>query len=305
MATFPQITVFTPTYNRKNKLMRAYESLKAQSSSNFIWQIIDDGSTDGTDNIVEKWIKEDQVPIEYFKVKNNGKAAAYNTSLDYCYTPYWICLDSDDTFVHDGIEKLTNKIPFLDEDSELYGLIGLRYNFEGQPMQKQNIPEELHKTTQLELRFKFSIPPEYYQLYKVEVIKKYKYPIIYGEKYFPLSYIPNIIDQKYKMITSNDEIMRIEYQDDGITKNKNRLIWNNPVGYTMFKHQMSILVPNFKYRLISFISYNSVSIISRKRFDYDKKTDRLMAVLTFPLGAIDYFLRFKLNMNFKIEKVNS
>ena len=59
------LTVFTPTYNRAHTLGRVYESLCAQTSSDFEWLIVDDGSTDNTHNLVTGWIAEDIIPILY------------------------------------------------------------------------------------------------------------------------------------------------------------------------------------------------------------------------------------------------
>lgn len=61
----PTLTIFTPTFNRAHTLHLCYESLKRQTCKDFKWMIIDDGSTDGTKEIVEKWKKEDVVPIHY------------------------------------------------------------------------------------------------------------------------------------------------------------------------------------------------------------------------------------------------
>ena len=47
-----RITVFTPTYNRAKSIHRVYESLLEQTYKNFIWLIIDDGSTDNTKEII-------------------------------------------------------------------------------------------------------------------------------------------------------------------------------------------------------------------------------------------------------------
>ena len=52
------LTVFTPTYNRAHTLPRTYESLRNQDCYCFEWLIIDDGSTDGTDKLVETWMAE-------------------------------------------------------------------------------------------------------------------------------------------------------------------------------------------------------------------------------------------------------
>ena len=61
----PTLTVFTPTYNRAHTIRLCYESLLRQSSSDFKWLIIDDGSTDFTRNSVRNWIEEDKILIEY------------------------------------------------------------------------------------------------------------------------------------------------------------------------------------------------------------------------------------------------
>ena len=53
----PLITVFTPTYNRAHLLTRLHESLKAQTCQDFEWIIVDDGSTDDTEDIVSSWLR--------------------------------------------------------------------------------------------------------------------------------------------------------------------------------------------------------------------------------------------------------
>ena len=57
------LTVFTPTFNRAYTLHKCYESLKRQSSKDFVWLIIDDGSSDNTKEIVYKWINENEIEI--------------------------------------------------------------------------------------------------------------------------------------------------------------------------------------------------------------------------------------------------
>lgn len=61
------LTVFTPTFNRANTLVRLYESLCRQTSDAFEWLIIDDGSTDNTEDVVKTWLKEQKFPIRYIK----------------------------------------------------------------------------------------------------------------------------------------------------------------------------------------------------------------------------------------------
>ena len=49
------LTVFTPTFNRAHTLDRLYRSLCAQTCQDFDWLVIDDGSTDGTEALIQTW----------------------------------------------------------------------------------------------------------------------------------------------------------------------------------------------------------------------------------------------------------
>ena len=75
------ITVFTPTYNRAYCLNKCYESMQKQSCKAFDWLIVDDGSTDNTKELVEKWIKQKtEFNIRYIYKENGGMHTAYNTA---------------------------------------------------------------------------------------------------------------------------------------------------------------------------------------------------------------------------------
>ena len=71
-----KLTVFTPTYNRAYCLPICYESLKQQTSQDFIWLIIDDGSTDHTEQVVAEWIAENEITIHYHRQDNQGMHGA-------------------------------------------------------------------------------------------------------------------------------------------------------------------------------------------------------------------------------------
>jgi glycosyltransferase involved in cell wall biosynthesis len=74
-----RLSILTPTYNRSYILPKLFESLCTQSNHNFEWVIIDDGSTDDTEELVSNWIsKELKFDIKYHKKKNGGKHTAMN-----------------------------------------------------------------------------------------------------------------------------------------------------------------------------------------------------------------------------------
>ena len=57
------LTIFTPTFNRASLLPRLYDSLKAQTNQDFVWMIINDGSSDNTDEVVKSFLEENILEI--------------------------------------------------------------------------------------------------------------------------------------------------------------------------------------------------------------------------------------------------
>ena len=98
-------TVFTPTYNRAHTLSRVYKSLADQTFKNFEWLIVDDGSTDGTKVLIEKWTEEASFPIRYFYQENQGKHIAHNLGVKKARGELFLSLDSDDTCVPEALER--------------------------------------------------------------------------------------------------------------------------------------------------------------------------------------------------------
>lgn len=288
------ITVFTPTYNRSSILFRCYDSLVRQTSNNFIWQIIDDGSTDDTENIVNKFIDEGRIEISYVKKENGGKASAINKSLELTRTRLWICLDSDDYFFETAIEIFERLYPLIEHDDRICGLFSLRSKSDGTPMQRNDIPYNIVYETQFNIRYKFHIEPEYVQVYKTEVINNFRYPLIQGEKYIPLSYMQDQIDQDYKFLIIREPSMVCEYQNDGITKNQKKLVKKNPKGYTAFKKQQIEIAPNIIFKIKACITYDTGCILSgNKKAIFTQSPAKVLTTILAPLGLVDYFLRYK------------
>src|SRR5216684_6062284 len=107
-------TVFTPTFNRSLTLSRVYESLRLQTFRDFEWLIVDDGSTDGTGELVEKWQTESGFPIRYIYQENQGKATAFNRGVREAQGELFLTLDSDDACVMQALERFKyhwDKIP--------------------------------------------------------------------------------------------------------------------------------------------------------------------------------------------------
>lgn len=77
----PKITVFTPTYNRAYILPQLYNSLARQTSDDFEWVVVDDGSSDNTSELLTIWEKSANIPIKWQTQPNQGKHIAINTGV--------------------------------------------------------------------------------------------------------------------------------------------------------------------------------------------------------------------------------
>ena len=75
------LTVYTPTFNRAYCLGQLYDSLVSQQNKDFKWLIIDDGSSDNTKTLVESWMAEGKVEIEYYYKPNGGMHTPHRSRL--------------------------------------------------------------------------------------------------------------------------------------------------------------------------------------------------------------------------------
>lgn len=111
------ITVITPTFNREKEISTLYYSLVKQSNKNFEWLVVDDGSTDNTEELIAKYQSEGLLSIRYIKKENGGKHTALNVAFSDKHTGEWLfVVDSDDYLSTDCLEFLENEVSTLTSD---------------------------------------------------------------------------------------------------------------------------------------------------------------------------------------------
>jgi glycosyltransferase involved in cell wall biosynthesis len=120
-------TVFTPTYNRRHTLTRVYESLLSAGSVSFEWLIIDDGSIDGTADLVKELSRRSSFPIIYQYKENQGKHTAHNFALELARGRFFIVLDSDDELYPGALLELLSAWNQI-ADENLPGIAGILGN---------------------------------------------------------------------------------------------------------------------------------------------------------------------------------
>lgn len=236
-----EITVVTPTYNREHLLENCYASLQMQTNPRFIWMIVDDGSTDGTDEVVSQWKLEGRIEIEYFKKQNGGMASALNIALDRATTKYFVYVDSDDTLSERAIEMALEQLRGIENDESFAGILALRTNPDGTVLGGKQIPKNITRINLPQLG-EMRIKSELIIFFKTDIIKQFRFPEIPGEKFITPAYIEYKVGEKHDFLVSRDTFCYCEYNDDGITKNIRSIIKSNPKGYTMVKRQSYELI---------------------------------------------------------------
>lgn len=217
-----RITVLTPTYNRAYILDNLYNSLISQTVKDFIWLVIDDGSTDGTKDKIESYRQENKIEINYIFQKNCGKYVAHNTGVTMSVTELIVCVDSDDTLYPNAIEK-TLRFWKEHRNDDIAGIVSPKDM--GGTSYFNNPPS---KSTLLNLYNKQQLIGETMLVFRTDVLKKYLFPEIKGEKFMSESVIYYQIDQEYSLVVQNEYLYKAEYQKDGLTVNITKVHWKNP-----------------------------------------------------------------------------
>lgn len=281
------LTVFTPSYNRAYTLNKCYESLKRQTSQDFIWLIIDDGSSDNTKELVDKWIKEDKINIKYIYQKNQGMHGAHNTAYENIDTELNVCIDSDDYMTDDAVENI---ISFWHENKrdDIAGIMGLD-TYENGDVIGDEFPDDLKESTYWDIYHKYKLKGDKKLVYRSDLTKKYTYPLFEGEKYVGLGYKYAKLDEDYKLLVMNKKLCVVEYMQDGSTKNIMKQYRNNPKGFTFIrKEDMKNPNANIIFKLKSCIHYVSSSFISKNKSFVKESPCKFLTVISIVPGFILY-----------------
>ena len=287
------LTVFTPTYNRAGLLRRLYESLVRQTSSDFEWLVVDDGSTDDTEMIIRQIIDEQKISIQYVKRANGGKHAAHNTALDYAKGEWFFCVDSDDFLPEDAIQSIKATADQIVEGD--CAIVGYKADLNGTPLCPALKMGQAHKT--------FSAYPEIKQggefsfVLRTDILRENRFPVPHGEKFVTESVLYDKLDLLgYTAIVTNQILTLCEYQPNGLSASLYATLLKNPTGFLIFHMQRIDLASSFKERVGHCIRYHSFKRLVRTReYAYHGKHALLVLLLTPTglLGAWYYKLRYQ------------
>ena len=230
------ITFFTPTFQRANTLHRVYESLINMQTQNdtgggisFEWLIVDDGSTDGTDKLVDKWCKKNLIPIRYFWQENQGKHVATNFAVQHSNSFAFGFIDSDDTLLPTALTIIYQEWSKIENKEAFKGVNGRCIDPKTKKILGSPLPSSPFDVNEIDLRYKYNIKGEMWGFIRLDIMKQYPFPTPDPRmRYCPEGIVWYEIAKKYKARVLDNPVR--EYFTDtanAITgKNHNRSIAN-------------------------------------------------------------------------------
>lgn len=242
------LTIFTALFNRKEYLPRLYSSLKAQECKDFEWLIVDDGSSDAPENLIQPWIEhEKEFRIRFFQKENGGKHTAANLAFEKAAGKFFLFLDSDDYLTENAVSLIKQWIRELPADCDkekILGVAGQKINSAGEYLlwrtsyDGRQIPYGGTPTFDTTLECTISDRSDTYhmrgdccEVFRTNVVKQYPFPVFEGERFLAEDaiYSPMSSDG-WKIRYYRDPLEVCEYQTQGLTYDIEKFL-RNPKGW--------------------------------------------------------------------------
>ncbi|AZI66623.1 glycosyltransferase family 2 protein [Kaistella daneshvariae] len=290
-----KITVFTPTYNRAHLLPRLYKSLCRQTSKDFLWLVIDDGSSDGTEQLIQKWQAENRIEIQYHYKENGGMHTGHNAAYKIIVTELNLCIDSDDYMPENGIAVILEAWDKVENKDDVSGIVGLDATANGVVIGSR-MPQNVGEGSYHDLYTRYKAMGDKKFVLKTKELKKYPlYPEYENEKLVPLGILYIMMGDEKPFFFLDDVICIVEYQEGGSSNTILKQYFQSPKGFAYarkirLKHTSSakdILKNCLHLSSLFFITHDFKILHENNKFKF-------LTILLLPVGFVFYkYLQLK------------
>jgi glycosyltransferase involved in cell wall biosynthesis len=184
-----------------------YESLKAQTFRDFEWLVVDDGSNDGTQELIERWQAEASFPIRYLYQENQGKHVAFNKGVQRAQGEFFLPLDSDDACVPRALERLKyhwDGIP-CSQKGRFSAVTVLCLDHNGIVV-GDRFPREILDSDSIEVAFRYKVKGEKWGFQRTDVLKQFPFPIVPEVKFVSESVVWLALSRTFKTRFVNETL---------------------------------------------------------------------------------------------------
>lgn len=296
-----KISILTPTFNRAVLLDKLYTSIlinNNNSNCEVEWLIMDDGSTDNTKIIVDTYIKENIINVQYYYQENSGKMSAINELVKRSTGDLILECDSDDYLIPEAFKIIEESLIQCKDMSDIYAMVFLKYDQNGNNM-GNDFPEDNYKSSMFDLYFKEEVTGEKALVFNSSIRKKFEYKLEDGEKFVTEARLHHEMDLHYNVKCFNKKIMICEYKEDGYSKNIDKIFLQNPKGYyeyfkEIFNQDMHGVT--FKKRLYIYKHYILFSVLLKQKHiikNIKGFTNKIIVAILYLPGKIATKRRFE------------
>ena len=298
-----KITVVTPTFNRAHTLQRAFDSLLNQTFKSFKWIIMDDGSTDQTEDVVRGFQAVSPFVIEYHYSPNQHKFHTVFEGIKKVETPYFTILDSDDSYPVDALEVLYKECEKIENQEEFISVMGLSGDEEGKVV-GDKYPNGRFDVSIFEMRYKYKVRGDkngmfFTKTYQRE-LEKFDYSGIPKGIYIPQSVFFNVYDSKGVKTRFINKIIRNYHKDENDEASVSNTRWTGKnrlglmMGHQSFLNNYGKQLCKYPKALIrNLVGYHLYAIASGKKMNKITTGLKHFKTLSFFLFPFSYFY-FKL-----------
>ena len=256
------ITLFTPTYNRAHLLSRLYNSILMQDVIDVEWLIVDDGSIDDTEALIENFQKESIINIRYYKKSNGGKHTAINFGLQNAKGELFFIIDSDDVLAENALKIIKTHYQSIKNNDNICGIVGL-----SQYIDKQEIVGDFFLRDDWEVSFadiylKYHLKGDKSVAFKTEVLKKYPFPEKQGIRFVFEAVVWHEMSKKYNVLALNKIVQFVEYQKSGVSDSSFKKWYIQSLAFSFFHLIKNKTYPLLKYPHHFFWNYIHLAINS-------------------------------------------
>ena len=275
------LTVMTPTYNRRELLKNAYRSLAGQTCDDFVWMIVDDGSTDGTEDEVKNFISEGIVDIIYIRKENGGKHTAINRAYEEVNTELIaVTLDSDDTFLPNAVEEILSAYNKTEKKYDgyvfLYKSIPAKIDSDLEVMSWQKAVSEGHFSGETVI------------VLKTEYAKKNPFPVYEGEKFCTEGLVWLRMTEPFYW--DHIPICTGEYRSDGYSQNIIKFFAENPKSFMEYNKLRLSLWKGLSKRIKYAAYYDGFSMLAHEKGFIGNSPSKGLSLLALPAGVAFYLM---------------
>lgn len=257
-----ELAFITPTYKRCELLGKLYRTLVNQTTHEFVWIVINDGSPDDTDKYMKSIINSAPFEIRYLNKKNAGKASAVDDGLNLASdTDYAIIIDDDEELYSNAAETI---IPYIEKyrNTDCGGMEFLRDDKQGTPIGNYT-KDDFFMSIQMRKRKNLYI--DGYTGYFIKKIGNLRSPHFKGEKYIGPGVLQCMVSNNSRLLWPNKSIGTTEYLEGGLTKQGRPLRLKNPKGMiyysVLMQHPDSGMFLRFAYSVLGYAYFIYAGLI--------------------------------------------